>query len=246
VSFEVSRGVATITMDHPENRNALTPTLIGEVAGGLAQAVADRTVRVVVLTHSGPAFCAGADLKAPASSGVPEGLVELLEAILDAPKPVVCRIAGPCLAGGVGLAAACDLSIASDDASFGFTEVRLGLAPAIVSVVCLPKLRASDARELFLTGQRISAERAERAGLINRAVPAADLDAAVGSVIDQLCAGAPDALAAAKRLVAMPSSMRAEAFAAARDLSARLFAGEEAAAGIAAFRSRQPAPWVPA
>jgi Enoyl-CoA hydratase/carnithine racemase len=114
---------------------------------------------------------------------------------------VVARIAGHCVAGGIGLAAACDLSIADGAARFGFTEVRIGVAPAIISVVCLPKLRRADALELFLSGERITAARAAEVGLITRAVPAADLDAEVAAVVARLLAGGPSALAAAKRLV---------------------------------------------
>jgi len=150
------------------------------------------------------------------------------------------------MGGGVGLAAVCDISLAADDVRFGFTEVRLGVTPAVISVVCLPKLRRADAIELFLTGERISAERAAEVGLVNRAVPASELDAAVATVIEQLCAGAPGALAVAKKLITeVPEMDRAAAFAWTTALSTELFAGEEAAAGMAAFREKRKAPWVP-
>lgn len=259
VSYATAGGVARIVMDHPENRNALSSALLGELRHGLATASANDAVRVVLLTHTGPAFCAGADLKGADLGGADPGgrrepnrsmaeLAEVLEALMAMPKPVVARIAGHCLGGGMGLAAACDLSIAAEGADFGFTEVRLGVAPAVVSVVCLPRLRRGDALELFLTGERISARRAAEVGLISRVVALDDLDETVATVVGQLCAGAPGALAAAKRLVtaADGDGSRADAFLRARDLSERLFAGDEASAGIAAFLERRPAPWVPA
>ena len=210
VRYAVSGAVATLTMDQPHNRNALTPALMNGLARGLDAALADEAVRVIVLTNTGPAFCAGADLSgetpAVAAGGQPDagrrdGLADLLAALQDSAKPVVARIAGHCVAGGIGLAAACDISVADAAARFGFTEVRIGVAPAIISVVCLPKLRRADALELFLSGERISAARAAEVGLITRAVPAADLDAEVAAAVGRLLAGAPSALAAAKRLV---------------------------------------------
>ena len=132
VRYSVAGGVATLTMDQPHNRNALTPALLSGLAAGLDAALADDGARVIVLTHAGPAFCAGADLSAGrnAASAARPGLADVLAGIQDAPKPVLARIAGHCLGGGVGLAAACDLSVAADTAWFGFTEVRVGVAPA--------------------------------------------------------------------------------------------------------------------
>jgi methylglutaconyl-CoA hydratase len=246
VRYSVAGRVATLTMDQPHNRNALTPALLNGLADGLAAAVADAAVRVIVLTATGPAFCAGADLSGGGSAAVAPraGLADVLAAIQDSPKPVLARVGGHCMGGGVGLAAACDISLASDTARFGFTEVRVGVAPAIISVVCLPKLRRGDALELFLSGERISAERAAEAGLITRAVPAGALDAEVAAMTAKLLAGGPSALAAAKRLVyTVPGMTRAEAFAWTADLSRAMFAGDEAAEGMAAFREKRPPSW---
>jgi methylglutaconyl-CoA hydratase len=248
VRYSAAGGVATLTMDQPGNRNALTPALLNGLADGLDRAVADPAVRVAVLTSSGSVFCAGADLTAggTAVTAPRTSLAQILAAIQDAPKPVVARIPGHCFGGGVGLAAACDLSVAADTARFGFTEVRVGVAPAIVSVVCLPKLRRGDALELFLSGERISAARAAGVGLITRAVPAAELDPAVEQIVSLLLAGAPGALAAAKRLVySVPGMPRAEAFAHTTELSRSLFGSGEAAEGMAAFRERRPPSWAP-
>jgi enoyl-CoA hydratase/carnithine racemase len=247
VGYDVAAGVATLTMDQPESRNALTPALLNGVGDGLAAAQTDPSVRVVILTNTGPAFSAGADLFSGRREETPRfGLADVLAAILDSPKPVVGRIAGHCLGGGIGLAAACDLSVAREDVRFGFTEVRLGVAPAIVSVVCLPKLRRADALELFLSGERISAARAASVGLITAVAPADQIDARVGAVVDQLLAGGPAALATAKRLVFdVPALERTAAFDKTAALSRDLFASAEAAEGIAAFRERRQPSWVP-
>lgn len=245
-TLSVDRGVATITLARPDNRNALSTELVDSLGDDLAMAVADDDVRVIVLTNEGTVFCAGADLR---SEGGPEprhDLVGILSGILDSPKPVIGRIAGHCMGGGVGLAAACDISVIVDDAKVGFTEVRIGVAPAMISVVCLPKLRRADASELFLSGERISAARAVEVGLLNRCVPPVDLDAAVDEVVAKVVAGGPEALAASKRLINdVPGLARDEAFDRTRALSAELFGSDEATAGIRAWREKAPAPWIP-
>lgn len=245
-TLSVDRGVATITLARPDNRNALSTELVDSLGDDLAMAVADDDVRVIVLTNEGTVFCAGADLR---SDGGPEprhDLVGILSGILDSPKPVIGRIAGHCMGGGVGLAAACDISVIADDARVGFTEVRIGVAPAMISVVCLPKLRRADASELFLSGERIAAARAVEVGLLNRCVPPDDLDATVDEIVEKVVSGGPDALAASKRLINdVPSLPRDEAFARTRALSAELFGSDEATAGIRAWREKAPAPWIP-
>lgn len=242
---EIAGGVATITLDSPANHNALSAELLDSLGDQLVMVGSDGSVRVVVLTHTGPTFCAGADL---AATGTPPrfDLVEVLRLIEEMPKPVVGRIAGRCLGGGVGLASVCDISIATTEAQFGFSEVRLGVAPAIISVVCLGKMSRADAAELFLTGERIDAHRAASVGLINRVVEPNDLDRAMSALTEQLLLGGPGAMAAVKRLlITVPAMGRDDAYAWARSLSEDLFASAEAAAGIAAFRDRRPAPWVP-
>ena len=251
VRYAVKDAVATLTMDQPHNRNALTPALLGGLADGIAAALADEAVGVIMLTHTGPAFCAGADLSSAGENkrsrrSKAVGLADVLEDIQDAPKPVLARIAGHCVGGGIGLAAACDISIAGTEARFAFTEVRVGVAPAIISVVCLPKIRRADALELFLSGERISAARAAEVGLITRAVPADELDADVAAVVGRLLAGGPSALAAAKRLVyTIPGMERKAAFTRTTELSQSLFASAEAAEGMAAFREKRLPSWAP-
>jgi methylglutaconyl-CoA hydratase len=238
--------VATITLADPERRNVLSVAMLEGLRDHLHAAVEDDGVRSIVLTNEGSTFCAGADLSTPDRSPGASGLAEVLACILDAPKPVVGRIAGHCMGGGVGLAAACDISIAPRSARFGFTEVRVGVAPAVISVVCLPKLRRADALDLFLTGERVTAERAAAVGLITSACDDDELDAAVDAKLDALHRGGPAALAAVKRLVRdVPAWSRDDAFARTTAISADLFASEEAQAGMQAFKDRRDAPWLP-
>lgn len=243
VRYEVRGPVATLTLDEPENRNALSASLVDGLGDSLTRAVTDSSVRTIVLTNTGGTFCAGADLR---GGGTPRWTpTELYQLILDGPKPVVGRIAGHCLGGGLGLAAACDISLASTDARFGFTEVRIGVAPAIISVVVLPKLRAADAAELMLTGRRFLAPEAARLGLVNRAVPPEQLDAELDGLLSDLLAGGPQAQTSIKALLRrVPQLDRDAAFTEMTALSRDLFDSAEAAEGIAAFRARRPAAWV--
>jgi methylglutaconyl-CoA hydratase len=245
------RGVATVTLNRPESRNALSTELVESLLLHLTQAIEDAAIRVIVLTGAGSVFCAGADLKE--RRGISGGgsqtelptFVQVFQAIAAAPKPVVGKLNGHALAGGLGLACSCDITIAPDTAMMGFTEVRIGVAPAIISVVCLPKLRAADAAELFLTGERISAMRAAEVGLINKAVPAAELDAATETLVGKLLLGGPKALAATKDILTrVPQMKTTDAFHSMAKRSAELFASDEGAAGMAAFAAKQPAPWV--
>lgn len=248
VLHEVANGIATLTLNRPDNRNALSPELINGLAEGLAAATADDDVRVIVLTAVEPAFCAGADLKGTSSGEIAKvDLPGLFDLVQLGPKPVVGRINGHCTGGGVGLAAACDVSIAAEDIQFGFTEVRIGAAPAMISVVVLPKLRRGDAMELFLSGEKISAARAAELGLVNHAVPRAELDTAIAELTGKLVRGGPEALAASKRLVFDVPTMpdRATAFAETQQISIERFTSDEAREGLTAFREKRDAAWVP-
>jgi methylglutaconyl-CoA hydratase len=254
VLLDVVDGVATITMNRPERRNMLTATGMGLLAEHLRAAGADPAVRVIVLTGSGNTFCSGADLSAASAADSasftgsgPGALVAVLEAMLDNPKPVIARVQGHVAGGGNGLVAAADLSVAAESAKFAFSEVRLGLAPAVISVVCLARMHRADAQELLLTGDRVPAARLVGAGMVNRVVPDEDLDAAVAGYVASLVAGGPQALAHTKDLLrVVPGMPRSDAFAHAAALSAQLFASEEAAAGMTAFLTRSAAPWLPA
>lgn len=235
-------GVATITLDSPGNRNALSARLCAELAAHLDAAVTE--ARVVVLTHTGPIFCAGRDLKEARTAPSSAELARVLRTLLTAPTPVVARVAGPARAGGIGLLAACDLAVAADTATFAFTEVRIGVVPAVLAVTVLPRIPATAARELFLTGDTFDAARAREIGLLTAAVPAERLDAEVARYVDLLRHGAPEALAATKALLAPAGDLDA-AFDAAATLSAHHFASAEAREGLAAFREKRPPAWAP-
>ena len=250
VVIDVADGVATLTLSDPDNRNTLTAAVVGGLLDALAAAEADPAVRVIVITNVGRVFCAGADLgqqsaPSPDARGA-RGFDELLRAIQASTTPVVGRIDGHAVAGGVGLAAACDISIARDDVLLGFTEVRVGVIPAMISVVCLPKMRRGDALEAFLRGNRFPAPRAAELGLITRAVPAERLDAEVAEVVDDLRRGGPVALGLAKQLVyEVPSLTADDAFRVTAERSAALFGSDEAREGMSAFLEKRRPAWAP-
>jgi methylglutaconyl-CoA hydratase len=250
VHFRVAGGVGTITLDSPRNRNALSAQVRRELSAHLAAGLADDRVRVVVLDHTGPVFCSGMDLKEAAGAGSgDQGVNEfpaILERIWTAPKPVVAKLAGPARAGGVGLVAACDIAVAADTATFAFSEVRIGVVPAVISVTVLPRLLPRAAHELFLTGEPFGAARAAAIGLINSAVPADGLDAEVARYTGMLALGGPNALAATKRMLREPKPAElGTAFAEMLALSAPFFASEEGQEGIRAFSQKRPPAWVP-
>ncbi len=248
VRVETDRGVMTVTLADVENRNALGARLLRSLYDAIAEANADPAVRVVVLTNEGTTFCAGANLKERSAGASQEAgeidFVDVLRAIQSSPTPIVGRIAGHVVGGGNGLAAALDIAIAADDVKFGFTEVRLGVAPAIISVVCLPRMRRGEALEAFLRGNRFPAPRAAELGLISRAVPASELDTAVAEIVSDLTKGGPEALAFAKRLVyEVPDMDVDDAYRWTARTSAELFAGPEAAEGMKAFLEKRAPSW---
>ena len=254
VHLDVREGVATITLDSPHNRNALSRHLVSDLGRHLDTALADQTAHVIVLTGAGPAFCAGADLKeqreanegggaGSGNTGLQGGLPKILTNIWESPKPVICRLNGPARAGGLGLVAACDFAIAPESVTFAVNEVRLGVIPAIISVVLLPKLGAGKALELFLTGEPFSARQAVEYGILTAAAPDGELDSVVNRYVSALRKGGPSALAGAKRLVRdVPGVPMAQAFAEMAARSAEFFASEEAREGLRSFaEKRQPA-----
>ncbi len=253
VLYEVADGVATLTLNRPDARNVMNVEAMRALHEHLAQAATDDHVRVVVITGSGNTFCAGADLKGASASSAegelwsgPQAIVQVLESILDHPKPTIARVQGHVAGGGNGLVAACDISVAVEGAKFAFSEVRLGLAPAVISVVCLARMNVADGYELFLTGERVSAQRMKTAGLLNYVVPSDELAGAIAGLVDQLHRGGPAALTATKDLLRRVRTLpRAQAFAWTAQLSATLFGSDEAAAGMAAFLARESAPWAP-
>jgi enoyl-CoA hydratase/carnithine racemase len=243
VTYDVANGVATITLDSPHNRNALSRQLVAELFDRLDRAATDDDAKVVLLTSSGRVFCSGADLSEATSGGAEDGpraIVGLQRAIVAHPKPVVVGLAGPVRAGGIGLVAAADVVVAAEEADFALTEVRLGLAPAAISLTVVPRLTSRAAAYTFLTGEKFGAAAAAAFGLVTTVVPADGLDAEVARVCASLTAGAPQGLRETKALLAAPLLARIDAGADdMATLSARLFASDEAREAMLAFLSRK-------
>jgi methylglutaconyl-CoA hydratase len=244
-------GVTTMTLDSPANRNALSTPLMRQLLAALSAAVTDPDVRVVVISHTGPVFCSGADLKETAEAReagrVPaEMLADVLAALWEFPKPVIARIGGPARAGGLGLIAAADIAVCTREATFAFTEVRLGVIPAVISATVLPRLAPRAAAELYLTGEVFDGTRAAEVGLVTAAVPADGLDGAVAGYSAALVRGGPLALAGTKQLLRRTpaASIRAD-LAELSERSAGYFRSAEGVEGVAAFREKRPASWVP-
>ncbi|MFI0983770.1 enoyl-CoA hydratase family protein [Streptomyces exfoliatus] len=231
------RGITTLTLDSPATRNALSGTLVTELADALTACGKDPAVRAVVLTHTGTTFSAGADLKAPPS---PYAFVDLLRQIVELPKPVVGHVTagGHTRAGGLGLLGACDIVLAGEGADFALTEVRIGVAPAVISLTLLPKLEPRAAARHYLTGERFGVPEAVAMGLVT----AGDED--LPGILDSLRAASPQGLREAKRLV---TARVLETFERdAEDLvrtSATLFASAEAREGMTAFLERRDPAW---
>ncbi|MFG3498092.1 enoyl-CoA hydratase family protein [Streptomyces sp. NPDC047928] len=233
------RGVTTLTLDAPDTRNALSARLVTDLADALTACGKDPAVRAVVLAHTGTTFSAGADLKAPPS---PYAFVALLRQIVELPKPVVARVTGHVRAGGLGLVGACDIVAAAPTADFALTEVRIGVAPAVISLVLLPRLDPRAATRYYLTGERFDAAEATRIGLVT--VVADDVDTALAPVLHGLRRASPRGLAESKRLV---TARVLETFERdAEDLvqrSASLFASAEAREGMTAYLERRDPVW---
>ncbi|MEV7781293.1 enoyl-CoA hydratase family protein [Kitasatospora sp. NPDC088351] len=248
VRVTTADAVTTLTLDSPHNRNALSTRLMAELTAGLAVAAADPEVRAVVLGHTGKVFCAGADLSEATGADPtvgPRGLVELQRAIVDCAKPVIAVVDGHVRAGGLGLVGAADLALAGPAATFAFTEVRLGLAPAVISLPLRPKLDPRAASRYYLTGEVFDAAEAARIGLITQATDSAEsTGTALTSLLDALRLGSPQGLAQSKRLanaeVVRSFERDADELV---ELSARLFGSDEAQQGMRAFLTKQPAPW---
>ncbi len=247
--YDVRKGAAWITLNRPENRNALSAVLVNELFAHLKQANQDPLVRTIVLTGNGPAFCAGADLKSPPGQSIDGGgqavpYPVVLKAILDSEKPVIAAVNGAAFAGGLGLVGAADIVITVDEVQFSFSEVRIGVIPAVISVVCLPKLGTHHGMKLFLTGERFDGRQAVEFGLAHRAVPQSDLQAAVQEEIDMINLGGPNAVAECKKLVRRVSQLSTEAgFAETEEWSVRMFKSAEGAEGMAAFREKRKPSW---
>lgn len=249
IQYEIKKGAAWITLDRPQNRNALSSELVTELYDHLLASNVNDAVRCIVITGTEPAFCAGADLKSPPGQSIEGGravpYADVLTAIVNSPKPVIAAVNGAAFAGGLGLVGAADIVIAVEDAVFSFSEVRIGVIPAVISVVCLPKLGSHHGMKLFLTGQRFSGSEAVEFGLVHRAVPKDQLMSAVQEEIDAINLGGPNAVVEIKKLVRrIPQLSTEEGFVEATEWSLRMFKSAEGGEGMAAFREKRKASWV--
>jgi enoyl-CoA hydratase/methylglutaconyl-CoA hydratase len=239
VHLEVAGAVATITLDSEHNRNALSRQLVAELVGHLDAADADDSVRAVLLRSSGKVFCSGADLSEAAEGSAkdtPMSMVSLLRRITTLAKPVVVELGGPVRAGGVGIVGAADVVVAAESVTFALTEVRLGLAPAVISLSLLPRLASREASDVFLTGRTFDTAEAVRMGLVTRAVPDDELASGVQAVLDDLVKGYPQGLRETKALLNHDLVGRIDALGEEMaTLSARLFASDEAREAMLAF-----------
>lgn len=239
--------VVTLTLDSPTNRNALSRRLVAELASGLTEAQADPDVRVVVLTGSGTTFCSGVDLAErlhPPRGEAPAALPDILSAIVAMPQPVVARVNGHVRAGGMGLVCACDLAVAPEEATFAFSEVRVGVAPAVIAVPALRRMGRRAFDRYTLTGDVFDARGAASAGVLTAAVADMDaLDTWVEAIVGSLLRGSPTAVAATKGLADLVARPWGEALDAAAELSDGLFGAEAAAEGMAAFMEKRRPAW---
>ncbi len=246
--------VLEIAIDRPRKRNAFNETVVEELTQAFRTAAAGEDTRAVVLAGRGPVFSAGADLEWMRAQGRADreanlasarAMAAAFEAVRRCPKPVVARVQGAALGGGSGLVAAADLAVAAEDARIGFTEVRLGILPAVISPYVVEKVGPGVARALFLTGRILDGREARRIGLVFETVPEADLDSAVDRILDEILAGGPMAQRRIKELppLASPGGEFAETLAEAI-AAARL--SDEGQEGLAAFLEKRRPRWHPA
>ena len=253
VAVQQEGPVARVWLDRPEQHNALSPALGAELTGTMHRLAHDDAVRVVVIGGRGPSFCAGADIgamKASAAMSFEENLAEaeqlgrLFAALGDFPKPIVGRIHGNVLGGGVGLVCCCDIPVASEGSRFGITEVRLGILPALISAYVIRRLGDRNAREFMLTGERFDAATALRIGMVSHVVSEAELDSRVDERVQQLLMGAPLAQRRVKTLLELWADSPWEEYRSALPrILAEVRSGAEARDGLAAFFEKRKPAW---
>jgi methylglutaconyl-CoA hydratase len=245
--------VATVTLNRPESHNAFNPEMIQTATAAFQQLGQRQDVRVIVLTGNGRSFCAGADvsyMRETADFSFEENqadgqaIFDLMLAVDSCPKAVIGRINGAAIGGGAGLVACCDIAVAVERAKFAFSEVRLGIVPAVISPFVVAKIGAANSRELFLTGERFLAQQAEKIVLVQHVVAEEALDEKVNERIEQLLLAAPGALADAKNLIrAVAKQPKAEMRDYTADLIANRRAGEEGREGMSAFWEKRRPKW---
>jgi methylglutaconyl-CoA hydratase len=250
------RGIATVILNRPEKHNALSTLLIDALAAALADLASDHRVRVLVLTGEGPSFCAGGDIEEMRRSGdatmadneaEATRLAALLALLERHPKPTVARIQGNAFGGALGLIAACDVAIGAESAVFALSEVRLGIAPAMISPYVVRAIGQRQAHRYFLTGERMSAATAERIGLLHQVVPAERLDATIAEITADLLLGAPGAQGEIKQLLhhiaGRTEATDAELTGQTARWIARLRASAEGREGLSSFLERRAPSW---
>ena len=255
VAIRAVGAVRRLCLTRPAERNAISKQMVEELMAALAVLAADTDGRVVVLEGEGRSFCAGADIAEMRASGAAtfeqnradaEGLAELFRTLDALPKPVIARVHGHCLGGGVGLAACCDVVVASDETAFAFSETRLGIVPAVISPYALRKIGPAHARRYFLSGERFDAVEARRIGLVSEHCGLDELDAVVVRLIDEMLAAGPEAQARIKRMIRESASLTWDAYRLTTPQQiAEARTGDEGQAGLASFRDKVPPPWVP-
>jgi len=247
--------VARVWLNRPEVRNAFDGRMVTELRSALFELGARDDVRVIVLGGRGPVFCAGADLGWMQSMAgfsrednlrEAQSMADLFFTVYDSDKPIVARVQGAALGGGGGLVAASDIAVAALGTSFGFTEVRLGLVPGVISPYVVAKIGESAARELFLTGERFEAVKAQEIGLVRAAVPEADLDRAVEGRVEELLQAGPRAIAEAKALIrevafSRPEDVQEETV----ERIAEIRISPEGQEGMRAFLEKRKPSWKP-
>jgi methylglutaconyl-CoA hydratase len=253
IQLERNGPICTLLMNRPDLHNAFNPQLIGEMTTAIQALASDDDVRVVVLTGAGASFSAGGDISWMQASqhytndqnlADARGLDAMFEALNSLPKPVIGRINGAALGGGVGLVACCDLAVAVEEARFGFTEVKLGLLPAVIAQYVVPKIGVSHSRALFVSGERFTSERAFEIGLIHAITSVEELDATVQSLAQRVLSGGPQAMGAAKRLVAAMWDLdRDAAKQYAIEAIAQARTSAEGQEGLAAFLTKRRPQW---
>lgn len=255
VTTAIAGGVAQIALNRPDKRNALDGLTLGALGAALTQCAADGNVRMVQLTGAGNVFCAGADLaemQAQAHASEAENLAharnlaKVLIALDSFPKPTLARVNGDGYGGALGLIAACDIVVAVESAKFAFTEVRLGIIPAVVSPFVLGKIGESAALRYFLTAETMSAATLKQIGLVHETAPAEQLDATCGGIIEAILKGAPGAQMAAKALIRDATVAPGQRDTASMDMAGRLAklrVQAEAQEGFAAFFAKRKARW---
>lgn len=247
--YEIRGQAAWITLNRPDNRNALSAGLVNGLYGHIQQALQDDKVRAIVITGSGSAFCAGADLKSPPGSSISGGgeavpFADVLKLMLAAEKPIIAAVNGSAFGGGLGLVAASDIILTAETAQFSFSEVRLGVIPAVISVVVLPKLGKHLAARLFMTGERFDGHAAVAYGLAHAVVPDSALVAAVEKEVEALAMGGPLAIKACKALIReVPLLDIDEGFERTTSWSVEMFESDEGTEGMSAFREKRKPNW---